>query len=192
MNIEGFTAADIIIALDESGSMEIMGKEPIQAINSFLEEQKKIDSCSLLSIYTFNNYVNTKVKNIALKDFQEFKDYSPSGTTALYDAINTSIQDNKEKTNVVFVIVTDGKDNSSKIVLSEIKEKIKNQQEQYNWQILYLAANQDAFEAGCSMNIRNSSSYVQSPNSFTQTLQNVSSTISNYRRLSKYIDKPII
>ena len=51
---------------------------------------------------------------------------------------------------VIFVIVTDGEENSSKeFSKAQIKEKIAEQQSKYNWQFTFLGANQDAFaEAG--------------------------------------------
>ena len=37
---------DIIIILDESGSMEVMGNEPIQAMNLFINKQKELEGVS--------------------------------------------------------------------------------------------------------------------------------------------------
>jgi hypothetical protein len=51
---------------------------------------------------------------------------------------------------VIFVIVTDGQENSShEFSKARIKEMIDQQQTKYNWQFTFLGANQDAFaEAG--------------------------------------------
>lgn len=51
---------------------------------------------------------------------------------------------------VVFVITTDGMENSSReFTKGQIKEMIQHQQERYDWHFTFLAANQDAFaEAG--------------------------------------------
>ena len=52
--------------------------------------------------------------------------------------------------NLVFVVTTDGEENSSKeFNKSQIKERIKRQQNDFNWHVTFLGANQDAFaEAG--------------------------------------------
>ncbi|MCR9120439.1 MAG: VWA domain-containing protein, partial [bacterium] len=51
---------------------------------------------------------------------------------------------------VVFVIMTDGKENSSReFTNAQVKEMIETQQSVYSWRFLFLGANQDAFaEAG--------------------------------------------
>ena len=51
---------------------------------------------------------------------------------------------------VIFVVMTDGEENSSKeFSKAQIKEMIERQQGQYNWHFNFLGANQDAFaEAG--------------------------------------------
>jgi hypothetical protein len=47
---------------------------------------------------------------------------------------------------VVFVIVTDGQENSSKeYTKPQIKEMIEHQRNVYSWQFTFLGANQDAF-----------------------------------------------
>ena len=50
----------------------------------------------------------------------------------------------------MFVVITDGQENAShKFTKSQVKEMINHQGEKYNWQFIYLGANQDAFaEAG--------------------------------------------
>ncbi len=51
---------------------------------------------------------------------------------------------------MIFVITTDGLENSSReFTKGRIKEMIQHQQEKYDWHFTFLAANQDAFaEAG--------------------------------------------
>jgi hypothetical protein len=51
---------------------------------------------------------------------------------------------------VIFVITTDGLENSSKeFSKAQIKEMIEHQQKKYGWHFTFLGANQDAFaEAG--------------------------------------------
>ncbi|MBR2911832.1 MAG: hypothetical protein IKC05_09495, partial [Lentisphaeria bacterium] len=49
---------------------------------------------------------------------------------------------------VIFAIITDGCENSSReFSLKDVKERIDRQTKEYSWEFVYLAANQDEFEA---------------------------------------------
>lgn len=150
--------ADIILLLDESGSMQSMGKEPIQAVNKFISKQKDTAPASLFSLYTFSDNHRKIIEGKPLSEVQEYTDYKPDGMTALYDTIFTAVDDKMKtdrKFNVVFVILTDGQDNSSTKTKNDVKELIARQEKDYNWQVIYLASNHDAFSVGASMNVSN-------------------------------------
>ena len=56
---------------------------------------------------------------------------------------------------VIVVVLTDGQENASREYTRErVAEMIKHQQEKYAWEFVFLAANQDAFEAGAALNIK--------------------------------------
>ena len=179
---------DIIVVLDESGSMDVMKQEPVQAMNNLIKKQKENHEDCKFSLYTFNNTVNEKYKDVNLSDIKEYKDYSPDGMTALYDCIGHAIDDKMKtdrKTDVILVIITDGQDNSShKYTCKQIKNKIKSQENDYNWKVMFLAANQDAFTSGESIGVQrgNSSQYNQAEKgSFLNVVKNCSATITRYR-----------
>ncbi len=84
--------------------------------------------------------------------------------TALLDAVGRAINETGERLAnmperdrpglVVFVIVTDGQENSShEFSRPQIKEMIEHQQTQYQWQFTFLGANQDAFAEAASIGI---------------------------------------
>jgi hypothetical protein len=80
--------------------------------------------------------------------------------TALLDAVGRAIGDtglrlhrmpeNERPGLVLFVIITDGLENSShEFNCDQIKQMIEHQKQVYSWQFTFLGANQDAFaEAG--------------------------------------------
>jgi uncharacterized protein YegL len=85
------------------------------------------------------------------------RDYTVRGSTALIDAIGSAIhhignihkyarkEDVPERT--VFIITTDGMENSShKYTSDEVKKKIERQKEKYGWEFLFIGANIDAVE----------------------------------------------
>jgi hypothetical protein len=92
-------------------------------------------------------------------------DYSPCGCTALLDAIGHSIRhiSNIHKyarredvpKNTIFVITTDGMENSShRYDSDEIKEMIKEYTEERGWEFIFVAANIDAVETAKGIGIR--------------------------------------
>ena len=93
--------------------------------------------------------------------------------TALLDAIGRTIINTeakikdleKQPDKVIFVIITDGQENSSKEYNREqIMKMIQRKENDDNWEFIYLGANQDAIEEGGSMGFRASSSMTYAGN----------------------------
>lgn len=162
---------DITIILDRSGSMASLQKETIGGLNSFLKKQSdaELSTHSFVKIkvvqfddqYEPGNTYNATIHPI----FNEFT-YQPRGMTALYDAIGKTVnaagarfaamneRDRPEK--VLFVIITDGMENSShEFTNAKIKEMIAHQQKKYLWDFVYMGANQDAWAVGATMGFAN-------------------------------------
>lgn len=150
---------DIIGLLDCSGSMEVMGNEPPQAWNIFLNKQRENNTTGNVSLYTFNHDVNTVYRDTKLSEVEPFTNYTADGTTALYDAVRIAVKNQlatERVKNVVFVIVTDGMDNASapptnkkfRSSKEEVSTLLQEMETKNNWQVLYLAADQDAFSVG--------------------------------------------
>ena len=164
---------DIVIVLDESGSMSVMGKEPVEAINMFLNEQKKLDiKGSTLTLYKFNTNVTKVYEDSKLEDFEKFSDYNPKGMTALYDAIGKAIEDKKDITNdVTFLIITDGENNSSKeynrVNINNLVDKMKKEN---NWDFTFLGANQDSYKQGGSIGIKKCHNFQSAPMAYDRSI----------------------
>ena len=183
---------DIIVIMDESGSMGSMGVEPIQAINCFIKEQQQaiVNTDSLFTLWKFDTTVKNVIDDVCLKDIKEFTDYTPKGMTALYDAIGNAIMTKKTKTNVdnvICVIITDGIENSSlKFTSADIMGMIKTMENDHNWKFIYLGANQDAIAVGgnMGMNTQLCSSFESTPGGLLTATRNISNSISLYRTQS--------
>lgn len=66
---------------------------------------------------------------------------------------------------VIFVIITDGEENSSReFTAAKIKEMIEHQTKEYNWQFVFMGANQDAVQAGGNIGITKDSSLTYAGN----------------------------
>jgi len=86
--------------------------------------------------------------------------YTPNGNTALLDAVGVAIDEAGSRFRamteaerpgkVLFVIVTDGEENSSKVRKKDkVASMIKIQQDVYKWEFVFMGASIDAFaEAG--------------------------------------------
>lgn len=165
---------DITILLDRSGSMQTIKKDMEGAFDSFIESQAKIenDEC-VVNLFQFDVECDNVYENRPISLVPPLS-ITPRGMTALFDALGTIIQKTGERLSrvpeedrparVVFVIITDGAENSSREYTSDqIKEIIQHQSKTYNWQFVYLGANQDSFASASQIGILASSTQDYNP-----------------------------
>ena len=167
-------AADITFVLDKSGSMDYIKSDTIGGFNSFLDEQKKVPKPAVFTLVQFDSNYSFVTEAVNIQDVKPLNDelYKPGGYTALLDAIGTAISrtgsrlaamaeaDRPDK--VIFVVLTDGYENASAEYTKErIKDMIDEQSSKYNWQFMFLGANQDAImtAAGLGINAGNAMTY---------------------------------
>ena len=158
---------EIVFILDKSGSMSGLEKDTIGGYNSFLERQRKIDGEAFVSTLLFSDRSEVIHDREPIEKVNPMTDeqYYVEGCTALLDAIGGAVhhignvhkyardEDRPEKT--VFVITTDGQENSShEYTYDKIKKMIEHQQEKYGWEFLFLGANMDAISEASKLGIR--------------------------------------
>ena len=153
---------EIVFILDRSGSMGGLEADTIGGYNSLIEKQKKEEGEAYISTVLFDDKVeilHDRVNLDVVKPMTD-KEYYVRGCTALLDAVGDAIhhignvhkyardEDRPEKT--LFIITTDGQENSSrKYSYERVKHMVKRQQERFGWEFLFLGANIDAVcEAG--------------------------------------------
>lgn len=181
---------DVVVIMDESGSMASMGDEPVQAVTEYIKnEQKDSDSYTTLDITFFSTYVRKVCVDTSLSDFESFPLYKPDGMTSLNDAVYSTIKDKLMSTrsdNVVCLIVTDGKENASRNTTREdVKNIIEEAETEHGWKVIYLGANQDAFKEGETMSLpseRCGNYRVDIPGDLIELVRSASNATSNYRR----------
>jgi len=168
--------------MDKSGSMMNMGVEAIDGINNFYDEQKKTGDFDSTLVF-FNDKVTFVYENMPSDKIEKIteKEYQPSGMTALYDSIGKSIE--KQKTiktdNVIFVVLTDGLDNSSQEYDKyTIKTLIKKMETDHNWKFIYLGANQDSYTVGGGMGFKHTVDYDATPLGCNTVMRSLSDTVS--------------
>ena len=155
---------EVVFILDKSGSMQHLTSDTIGGFNSVLKEQKdnKEDGEVYVSTVLFNEGYDIIHDRLSIDEVPDMdnKTYRASGCTALLDAVGDSIEhiekihkyirkeDLPEHT--LFVIITDGEENSShKYRKKDIKKMIEEKKNNDNWEFLFIGANMDSIsEAG--------------------------------------------
>ena len=158
---------EIVFILDRSGSMCGLEADTIGGFNSMLEKQKQAEGKAILSAVLFSDQSQVLYDRVDIDRIEPMTDaqYQVGGCTALLDAIGGAVhhignvhkyareEDRPGKT--VFVITTDGMENSSRHYSYEnVQKMVKRQQERYGWEFLFLGANMDAISAARSFGIR--------------------------------------
>jgi len=148
---------EIVFILDKSGSMSGLEKDTIGGFNSFINRQKEENVEAFVSVVMFSDESYVAYDRVSIEKIEPMtsKQYQVGGCTALLDAIGDAVnhiknihkyarkEDVPEKT--IFVITTDGEENSStKYSKKDIKKLIEKMKEGENWEFLFLGANMDA------------------------------------------------
>jgi Mg-chelatase subunit ChlD len=155
------TAKKIVMLLDASGSMggsENKVLEIISSVNSFIKDQRELDSSSndTFTLVRFNGFISTIIDNKKITEIPNLVngDYVPQGMTALYDAIGTSISKFENEKDVMLVIVTDGEDTSSReYSFARVKELLKKVEDNNGWKTIFLTCDRSAFEQGARLGV---------------------------------------
>lgn len=187
----------IICILDRSGSMSGIMDDSIGGFNTFIKQQKELPDKATLTVALFDDKYELLYDNVDIKDVKEIteKEWYPRGVTALYDAIGKTINDVKTNhfklgveapAKVLVCIVTDGYENASREYKLDNIKKLINDCENDDWNFIYLAANQDAFDVGSSFGVSGGNTYTYTTT--TDGISNMSSTLNNaavnYRSMS--------
>lgn len=179
--------------------MTVMGSEPMDAVNGFVNEQRDGRDASThgnvaISLYTFNTATHLVWDDVKLPDVVPFTDYVPCGMTALYDAIHRVVNDLNHlpvdiKKNIV--IITDGRNNSGNRTLAETKRLI-DEKTALGWTFTYIGANQNAFVESQALGINVSANFAQRPdcNQFHASLPCVMRSISSQMTPSREPQPP--
>lgn len=157
-------STEIIFVIDKSGSMSRLTNDTIEGFNGFVESQKD-DTKTTLTTVLFDTSWKILHDGVDVYEVSPMtaKDYIAGGGTAMLDAIGDTInrvQDRHDELgenkpdNVLFVITTDGEENSSrKFTKAQIEKMIKHQTNGHGWEFMFLGANMDAVKEAASIGI---------------------------------------
>ena len=164
---------ELVVILDASGSMHDLTSDTIGGFNSLIDEQRKKEGEVLVSVVTFNETSKVIYDRVPLAEVKKMttKDYMANGCTALIDAIGDAthhisnvhkyIREEDRPENTLFVITTDGMENSSHKYSSDEVKKMVKAKEELGWEFLFIGANIDAIETakGLGIDERNAVDY---------------------------------
>lgn len=181
---------EIVMVVDRSGSMHSMKDDAEGGINQLVKDQQEVDGDANLTLIQFDTTTNVIYDGTPIEHVKPYT-LKPGGMTALLDAVGLAITETKARIKamkkadrpglVVFVIVTDGHENSSReFDLPKIKKMIEKQQGK-KWHFTFLGANIDAFAAGGSMGVRVASTMQYSPLRAKEAYQGTSETLTSAR-----------
>lgn len=163
--LKGLT--EIVFILDRSGSMSGLEADTIGGFNSMIAKQKLEDGEAYVSTVLFDDETEVLYDRLPVSKIEPMNDsqYYVRGCTALLDAIGGAIhhianvhkyareEDRPEKT--LFIITTDGLENSSRIyTYKKVKKMVELEEKKYGWEFLFLGANIDAIEVAGRFGIR--------------------------------------
>ncbi|WP_461207918.1 vWA domain-containing protein, partial [Clostridium sp. DL1XJH146] len=194
---------EVVFILDKSGSMSGLERDTIGGYNAMIKKQKKEQGKAIVTTVLFDDNYELLHDRINIKGIQPIteNEYFVGGCTSLLDAIgktvnmivnvqrNTSIDEKADS--VIFIITTDGMENSSKEYSYEkIKKLIEWQKEKYGWEFIFLGANIDAIATAERFGISRdrASNYNADGEGTRLNYEAVSDVISEYR-VSKSISQ---
>ena len=167
---------DLIFLIDRSGSMHGSEDDTIGGFNSFIEKERKKEFNTNVTTILFDHEYEVLYKRKAINDVKELtrEEYFVRGSTALLDAIGRTITslDKEIDNKVLFVIMTDGMENSS---IEFSKTQIKNMIENHTWEFIFIGANIDSYTEAGHIGIKRShvANYRKSRDGFNRVFNSV-------------------
>lgn len=193
---------DIILLVDNSGSMSQLKSGVIEGINEFITNQQQccVGTATLSLMFFNSHYTEVYIaKNIHDVELLTKETYCTSGMTAMLDAIAHAIvttgqrysempeDDRPDK--VMFIIQTDGEENSSIEYdanyggHAKINALITEQTDKYSWEFTFMGANINAKQTAATIGIaaHNAMKFANSGDGAKGAFRSVSSNLYSCR-----------
>lgn len=152
-----YETSELVFILDRSGSMSVLEKDTIGGFNSLIQKQRKEKGKCYVSCVLFDDVQEVIYDRVPLNEVKKMtqKQYYARGCTALLDAMGGAIHhignvhkySKEEIGKTLFIIITDGLENSSKrYTYVTIKQMVERQKEKYGWEFIFIGANMDVIQ----------------------------------------------
>jgi Mg-chelatase subunit ChlD len=162
----------LVLVVDRSGSMQSIRSDMEGGIKTLLDEQAREPGICLVTLAQFDTEYVLLFQAIPVAEVTAYE-LIPRGGTALLDAIGRTIGEvrgsieklpaDHRPEHVVFAVVTDGLENSSREwsrdkVMAAVRER-----SQAGWHFSFLGANQDAIQEGGNLGVGRAASMTYAP-----------------------------
>ena len=157
---------ELVFILDRSGSMSGLESDTIGGFNGMIAQHKGDGGDVLVSTVLFdheNEVIHDRVRIAEVPTLTD-KEYYTRGCTALLDAMGDGIRHIKNvhkyarpedrPARTMFIITTDGMENSSTRYTADQVRAMVKQQEKAGWEFVFLGANIDAVQVAGGLGIR--------------------------------------
>jgi hypothetical protein len=177
--------------LDRSGSMQTIVEDTVGGFDAFIAEQRKTPGECRVTLAQFDDEFEEVYADRPIADVPSLV-LQPRGTTALLDSIARLVIDagkrlealpeDQRPGTVVVGIMTDGMENASREwAHPQIKQLIEKQTQDYQWQFLYLGADQDAIEVGMSIGVGAGHAVTYGRGKVKQAMAATAANVTRYR-----------
>ena len=177
--------------LDRSGSMQTIVDDTVGGFDAFIAEQRKSPGDCRVTLAQFDDHYEEVYADRPIADVPSLV-LQPRGTTALLDSIGRLVIDagkrlealpeDQRPGTVVVGIMTDGMENASREwTHPQIKQLIEKQTRDYQWQFLYLGADQDAIEVGMSIGVGAGHAVTYGRGKVKQAMAATAANVTRYR-----------
>lgn len=180
---------DITVLLDRSGSMQSIKPAMESAFNEFIQGHK-VNPTTKVTLIQFDdgNDQDVVFQSVPVGAVEKLI-LHPRGGTPLVDAFVKTIDrtgdrlrgmaESDRPDQVLLVVITDGQENASRLYKrSDVASRVTKQSTQFNWQFVYLGANQDAIREAQSYGIGQQHAITYTP-SFINTMSVGNALMSN-------------
>lgn len=159
---------ELVFIMDRSGSMGGLENDTIGGFNSVLDKQKKEEGEANVTTVLFDDQIETIHERFPIGIVEPItdKDYFVRGSTALLDAVGSTVKkvENIQKRlpeemraeKVIVVITTDGCENASREYSSKMVKRMIEKNQKNGWEFLFMGANMDAVKEAGRMGIKSS------------------------------------
>ena len=178
----------LALVVDRSGSMADIKDDAQGGINTLIAEQFAEEGQLTVTLSEFDDHFNDVVR-MSGKPFA-YK-LSPRGSTALLDAVGKEITRTAQEldalpkalrpSKVLFVVVTDGQENSSnEFTLKAVKASIETQRKEHGWTFQFIGAEEAAWQ-GRQMGMH-SASFSRSDKGQRGAYKSMNDSMKTYRK----------
>lgn len=181
----------LVFLLDRSGSMRSIQSDIEGGFAAFIDDQRAAAGECAVTLAQFDDRFDVVYRDVDVDRVPPLA-LRPRGRTALLDAMGrlitelgadiAALPEEQRPGSVIVAIMTDGMENASvEWTHPAVKELVKQRTEEFDWQFLYMGADQDAIEVGARLGVKREQSLTYGRGKSREAMAAASEKIRGYR-----------